>query len=64
MPKTAARKLTSEERCWKAFDAWEKTIKAANSTHGWNVRDSEIALFSWDACWKYLQSNLKEYIES
>ena len=57
MPKTAARKLTSEELCEKAFEHsdWPKLLEPNDRSLAWAV---------WQDCWKFLQVTLKEYIES
>lgn len=58
MAKTAERKLTSEERCKKAF---EEYFVATAKTEG----PIKNALWlGWREAWKYLEARVEEFVKS
>jgi hypothetical protein len=59
VPKTAQRKLTSEERCRKAFEE-QFPVVHANRYHP----DTDGIWQGWVACWKYLEQRVTEFVES
>lgn len=74
MARQATAKLTSEERCRKAFEAWYDSlgIEAADPRdpepnildEDWGGTKNSMR-WGWQACWQYLQTTVtKEFIES
>jgi hypothetical protein len=66
MARTAQRKLTSEQRCQKVFDEWLKQTIWADTSMNWPFganTEAELVLRNcWQACWKYLESRVTEFI--
>jgi hypothetical protein len=62
MGRTAELKLTSEERCRKAFEAWIGGSYLEQIARNPQT-DRHHAWMGWNACWRYLQEHVKEYIE-
>lgn len=63
MPRTAERKLSSEERCRKAWEAWWYP----NNPPSFRDKEFEAAMISfnaWRAAWDYLESRVEEYVQS
>jgi hypothetical protein len=58
MGKTTTAKLTSEERCRKAF---EKLFPLPEAT--W-APETRAMWLGWEACWRYCESRIAEYIAS
>jgi len=60
MPKTAQRKLTSEERCRKEF------LTRFGPDTAWKEEPAKWAglVIGWQACWRYLESRVAEYVQS
>ncbi len=66
MAKTATAKLTSEERCRKAFDKWyvggiRDWYAIAFPEIDADLRDA-AAWVAWTQCWQYLESRVTEFI--
>lgn len=61
-PRTAERKLSSRERCERAFESiFEKGHFEQMSVIG----PKSAAWIGWYACWRYLEERVqKEYIEA
>lgn len=61
MPKTAKHKLSSEQRCEKAFLEWfvrsGPVTPIAGPYYDWQRN-------AWNAAWKYLESRVSEFVQS
>ena len=71
MARTVTAKLTSEERCRKAFGEWYareryEAVQARSEGTPILVELNQLVAFdAWQACWQYLQTTVtKEFIES
>lgn len=61
MSKPATAKLTSEERCRKAFDSRIWTTPVIGLP---NDMIREILYHGWQACWRYLEARVTEFVGS
>lgn len=59
MAKAAAAKLTSEERCLKAWRIWVEPLKPHLSKG-----EHDYMEWAWNACWRHLQGHVAEFIEN
>lgn len=60
------RELTSEERCLAAFEKWwphnDEDMAVVDQIGQLNHDD--WARLGWQACWRYLESRITEFIEN
>lgn len=70
MSKAATVKLTSEQRCQRAFDEWYyDDIREWYESAAGDARDNEdvraaMAWVAWSHCWRYLESRVTEFVQS
>lgn len=68
MGRNAAAKLTSEERCRKAFDRWYTGAIRDWYAIAFPEIESDLidaaAWVAWTACWKDLESRVEEFVKS
>ena len=63
MGRNATAKLTSEERCRKAFAEWYLTPGVKPPEQIGQMGDHALLQFNaWQAAWEYLESRVTEFI--